>query len=512
MIKKRLLFCLLMAAPSLSFATDLIEVYNQALSSDQIYQQAISQRLSTREGVPISIAQLLPNINLTANPAVTRTAYSGANVSGPTAFSPRNNTARSYDLALTLNQTVFNYGQFAGVASALATAKGADATLNAALQSLMTRVASAYFAVLRDEENLSYSEASKIAYAEQLDQVKQQFDVGLKTITDVYTAQASYDSSVADYISAQTLLANDRENLRVITGTYYPHLAALSEDFPLISPKPANIDEWVNTSLTQNWSIKASQYSVASAKDIIHEQISGHLPTVSLQGTLDRQYDININGYPNAMDQRQGPSTQTDRVVQLNFNVPIFSGGGVTAEVNQATYNYQLAQQQLEQTRRNTINSTRQNYLGVIAGISKIMADKQTVKSTISSLEGMEESYKVGTETLVDVLNQQQKVFQAQTQYATDRYAFVNSYLALKQAAGTLSFNDLSAINGWLHEQPSKSAMHQFSYHSHKKVEHLKPKSVALITPSVKHLKVAMKKLNAHKLIAKMKKHTKTLA
>jgi outer membrane protein len=62
----------------------------------------------------------------------------------------------------------------------------------------------------------------------------------------------------------------------------------------------------------------------------------------------------------------------------------------------------------------------------------------------------LEASYRVGTETLVDVLNQQQKVFQAQTQYATDRYAFVNNILALKQAAGTLSFDDLCAINAWL--------------------------------------------------------------
>ena len=68
----------------------------------------------------------------------------------------------------------------------------------------------------------------------------------------------------------------------------------------------------------------------------------------------------------------------------------------------------------------------------------------------------MEESYKVGTQTLVDVLNQQQNLYKAQTQYATDRYAFVNNILALKQAAGTLSFDDLCAINAWLTDKPRK--------------------------------------------------------
>ncbi|EKD71569.1 MAG: hypothetical protein ACD_46C00159G0005 [uncultured bacterium] len=479
-MKKNILFIMmLMCLQTTAHAVDLIEVYQQALTSDPTYLQAISQRLATREGVPISISQLLPNISFTANPSLTRTAYAGADVTGTSALNPRNNTGRDYTMALTLTQTVFNYTDFANVAGSLATAKGADATLNAALQSLMIRVSSAYFAVLKDEDNLSYNEASKIAYEEQLDQVKQQFQVGLKTITDVYTAEASYDSAVALYIAAQTTLANDRENLRVITGKYYPVLASLSENFPLISPRPANVEKWVTTALQQNWSVKSSQYSVETARQTVHQQFGGHLPTVSVQGTLDRIYSMNINGYSN-VNQRNGPSTQTDRSIQLNITMPIFEGGNVVAQTNQAAYNFKVAQQSLELTTRNTINTTRQSYLGVISGISQIAADKQAIKSSISSLEGMEESYKVGTETLVDVLNQQQKVFEAQTQYATDRYAYVNNLLALKQAAGTLSFDDLRAINAWLFHKPRPtiSGKRSTNYHKHTSVQHPKRKSV----------------------------------
>lgn len=429
-------------------AADLIEVYQQALCSDPIYQQAISQRLSTKEGVPISLSALLPALSMTANPSVTRSNYSGANTGG-IGLVPRNNTVRNYELALTATQTVFNYTQFVAVQGSIATSHGADATLNAALQNLMTRVASAYFAVLRDEDNLSYSRASKKAYAAQLKQVKQQAHVGLKTLTDVYTAQASYDSAVANEIAAETSLANDRENLRVITGKYYPTLSSLSEDFPLVTPHPVNIEEWVQRAQRQNWTIRASQYAVDTARQTIRQQFGGHLPTVNVQGQWDKIYTNNINGYAN-IALRNGPTTEVDKQFMININVPLLAGGGVVAETNQAVYNYQVAQQQLEQTVRNTLNSTRQSYLGVISGISQLTADKQAIKSSISSLKGLEVSYQVGTETLVDVLNQQQKVFQAQTQYATDRYQFVNNVLALKQAAGTLSFDDLRAINAWL--------------------------------------------------------------
>lgn len=454
MKKRYSLLALLLSWQPITHAANLIEVYQQAQISDPIFQQAVAQRLSTKEGVPISLSALLPNIQLAANPSVSRIGYAGSNfdpvMSGSGSYlNPRNLTERSYTLSLTLTQTVFNFAQFATVAQQVSLSKSADATLNAALQSLMTRVASAYFAILKDEDNLSYAEASKLAYAQQLDQIKQQFNVGLKTNTDVFTAQASYDSAVATEIAAQTTLANDRENLRVITGIYYPHLSRLSDNFPLITPKPQNIDQWVQIATQQNWSIKAAQYNVSSVREVITQQEAGHLPTLNVQVAASRQYEDNINLY-SSFTERNGPGTISDRSVTLNFNMPIFEGGGVIAQTNQAKYNYQVAQQQLEQTVRSTLNNARQSYLSVVAGISQIKADKETIKSTTSSFEGLETSYQVGTETLVNVLDQQQKVFQAQTQYATDRYAFVNNILALKQAAGTLSFTDLRAINAWL--------------------------------------------------------------
>jgi outer membrane protein len=453
-MKKTLLLIILLGWQITAQAANLLEVYKQAQNSDPIFQQAIAQRFATKEGVPISLSALLPNLSLTATPSITRTGLSGSLFTpvingSPNFISPRNNTQRAYNLNLTLTQTVFNFAQFSTVASSMATSKQADAILNTALQSLMIRVSNAYFAVLKDEENLRYAEATKRAYAEQLDQIREQFKVGLKTTTDVYTARASYDSANATYISAKTTLTNDRENLRVITGVYYPHLSKLSDHFPLVSPRPNNIEQWVNTAIRQNWAIKAAQYNADAAKQIIRQQFAGHLPTVNVEGGLSRQYVNNINGY-DTFNLRNGPGTQTQKMIELNIAVPIFSGGSVVAQTNQATYNYQVAQQQLEQTVRDTVNTTRQSYLNIVAGISQVNADKQTIKSTISSLHGLEESYRVGIETLVDVLNQQQKVFQAETQYATDRYAFVNNILAMKQAAGTLGFNDLRALNEWL--------------------------------------------------------------
>lgn len=456
-MKKLSLFFMILFCSSQIHAANLIDVYRQALASDPTYQQAVAQRKITRAGLPISFASILPNLDFYFSPALTRTGLSGTMLAGTNSFPflPRNNTELTYTMRITLTQSVFDFAKLYRIAGEVSNSKAADATLNAALQNLMVRVADAYFAILRDEENVLYANASKVAFASQLDQVNQQFKVGLKTLTDVYTARASFDSALATYIAAQTSLTKSRENLRVLTGVYYTELDTLSARFPLLTPMPADIEAWVKMAYCHNWNIKASQYLTEAAKQNVKQQMSGHFPTVDVQVMADRLYDRNINGYMAVID-RNGPGIQSDRQVSLNLRFPILSGGAVYSRTQQATSQYELAQQQLEQTIRDTINNARKSYLEIMAGISQIKADQQAIKSSISSTAGLKASYQVGTETLVDVLNQQQKVYQAQTSYATDRYKFITNIFRLKQAAGTLSFDDLHAINAWLTKDKPK--------------------------------------------------------
>ena len=201
-MKKYLLLCgIFLSMSQTIFATDLMQVYQQALLSDPTYQQAIAQRLVTKENVPISLSALLPSLGGTVIPTLGRTSASGS------AAIPGVSSQKGYDFTLLLTQTIFNFGQVANLIGAKELSKQADATLSAATQDLMLRVATAYFNVLHDEDTLVYIGATRTAFKKQLDQVKEQYNVGLKTVTDVYTAQASYESSVANYIAAENTLA-----------------------------------------------------------------------------------------------------------------------------------------------------------------------------------------------------------------------------------------------------------------------------------------------------------------
>lgn len=448
------LLALLLGRLPLCHAANLAEVYQQALISDPIYQQTISARLSTQEGVPISFSSLLPSLSAQLSPTLNKESIGGAAAT----FEAGSITNRGYVVGLNLNQTIFDFSKITNLLGARALSKQADAILSAATQNLMTRVTQAYFTVLQDEDNLVYSKANKAWLAKLLDQVKQQYQVGLKTMTDVYATQANYDSAVADYITAETLLQNDRENLRVITGRLYEKLNKLSEKFPFISPQPADINAWVKKAELQNWSIKAEQYAVASKLQNVRQQFAGHLPTLNANATYTNNYaytaqSVFLSGVP--VDQ-SGPTRTVNKSVGLTLNLPLFQGGYVSAETQKARYDYEAEMQTLEQTFRKTLNITRQSYLNMLASISKITADRQAIKSAKSALEGMNEGYRIGIKTIVDVLQQQQSLFNTQKKYAQDRYDYIINLLRLKEAAGILSGTDLEVINSWLQEAPPK--------------------------------------------------------
>lgn len=438
MLKKTLPLLTILTGTMLSGsiqAETLMQVYQQALQNDPQFQQAQDQYFADRETVNIARAAVLPSLDLGGNLNAT---------SGKTKIDPQSdwqktpNTVTGY--AITVKQPIFDYAAFSGLRGANATVKGSAATYAGAAQSLVVRVTSAYFQVLQSSEDLRYTQAQRRSVYRQLQQSRERFKVGLTPITSVREAQSQYDSILADEIAARNTLANNIESLREITGNSYAQLDG-ADKVPLISPKPQDIDTWVNAALVQNFDLKASNYAVDVARAGVQVSEAGHYPTVDLQGGYTYSH--------NSSSLQGGYAKNTSPNATLSVDLPIFSGGSVSAKSRQSAYLLGFAQAQQKQAYRGVVAGTRQAYLGIVAGISKVKADQQAIISSRSALQSTQAAYIVGTRTIVDVLQAQSDLYLAQKQYAQDKFAYLSAMLALKQSAGTLSAEDVSQISNW---------------------------------------------------------------
>ena len=207
--------------------------------------------------------------------------------------------------------------------SARATARAGDANLEAAQQDLIVRVASAYFAVLTAEDALKFAQSNEQALNRQMEQAQQRFEVGLSAITDVNDAKAQHDTAVANVITAQNVLDDNREALRQLTNKPPGELRKLRENLPLDKPVPEDPEQWVGVAVNENPALASYAYQLDAANADINTSRAGHLPTIN--GSIS--YAKSPSATCTRPDER---ALQQGRLVDDGrrfLNVPIFAGG-----------------------------------------------------------------------------------------------------------------------------------------------------------------------------------------
>ncbi|CAL7960616.1 outer membrane protein [Gammaproteobacteria bacterium] len=421
-----------------ALAVNLIDVYRQALSSDPTFKAARAQWLSDRETLSIKRAALFPQLGAQGS---TSGVYSSTELQGPYTDYHSNTSVYS----LTLTQPLFHFGDWANVWQAQALTKKAEVTFLAAAEDLLLRTAKAYFNVLQAKDMLSFTTADREALERMLNQTKHKYAVGLIAITDLENAKADYDNAIAKEIAAINDLCVSFEKLGEITGIRYLSLDSVKETFPLLSPKPADIEKWAKAAEQQNFDLAAKRYATIMAKENIKIQTAGHLPTIDANGNYAFNYKGSIN--------TSNPGHQKNASAGLALNLPLFQGGLVLASVRQANYQYQKAISDQETTHRSVVSSTRQAYLTVLSNISQIKARRQAIKSAQSSLRATIAGYEAGTRTMVEVLQEQAKLYDRQKDFAVSEYTYITQFLTLKQLTGILDINDFMKLNLWL-EKP----------------------------------------------------------
>ncbi|MDV3238833.1 MAG: TolC family outer membrane protein [Gammaproteobacteria bacterium] len=423
-------------------ADSLYEIYQLAQERDPTLRAAAAARDAALEVKPQSRAGLLPVIGLSGD--VSRNSYDDR-AALPGVANPTYSTNQSYSLSLT--QPVFRWDRWVALEQADSLVAQAQAQYGAAEQELMVRTAERYFAVLGAQDALRLAGKEKESIGRQLEQAQQRFEVGLSAITDVQEAQARYDTAVATEIRARNQLDSAREQLREIIGEQRENLDPVRDtDFRLVTPEPQQQQSWVDTALQQNPNLAAARAGSEAARQQIQIARSGHYPTVDANASYS-YLDSNFGGIREL--------ERNDGTIGLQLAVPLYQGGAVNSRTREARFRFDEARERLDVTQRAIERQTRDAYRGVVTGISEVRAAEQARTSSTTALEAAQTGFEVGTRTIVDVLDAQRALTQAELTLYLARYNYLLNTLRLKQAAGTLAPDDLDAMTGWLEQTAS---------------------------------------------------------
>lgn len=437
---KRLAALLWLLAASLpALGADLLDIYQQARTNDPGWRAAQASRQAGAEKAPQGRALLLPTLGLSA-----ATSESDQQVIMPSTNNNYRYGTDSYNILLT--QPLYRKQNFAAYAQGVAGANIAEHEFELARQDLMLRATLAYFDVLAAQDVLDFAVTEKDAIGRQLALARRNFNVGSATLVDVHEAQARYDLVAAQQITAANDLEVRKEALRALIGTAPAALARLESRIELQPPDPADMEQWVQTATTQSPRIKAQQETLEIARHEVERNSGGHYPTLDLTAS---------RAWSDAGGSVQGFAIEsTTNQIGLQFQMPLYQGGGIASRVREAAARLDETGQRLEQTRRQVSQQTREAYLAVINGMARVQALEQARLSNERALESTVIGYERGLRTGVDVLNAQRELFRTRRDLSQARYDYLISRLRLKAAAGVLQEPDLEVINRLLaHKQ-----------------------------------------------------------
>jgi outer membrane protein len=422
-------------------ATDLLQVYKEALANDQVYAGARYSLEAGQEKTTQGRAGLLPTVGVGGS--YTRN-FQDSTAAGVT--TDRNSTTNSYRVELT--QPLFRWANWEQYQQGKLAAAASEAQFAQAQQDLILRVSQAYFDLLAALDTLASLQAQKAATSEQLASAKRNFEVGTATITDTHEAQARSDLITAQEFAAANDVEIKRAALQQIIGKPPGELAILRPGVQLTPPQPADPEKWIVNAETQNYGVVGKQLALEIAQRDIKKNRAGHLPTLDFVASRSHSNQAG-NSLTTAGNVSNG------NAVGLNWNMPLFAGFAVTSKTNESIALAEFARTDFENTRRTAAQVARTAYSGVNSGLSQVKALEAAEVSSLSSLESNRLGYQVGVRINIDVLNAQQQLFATRRDLAKARYDTLVNGLKLKSAAGSLKEDDLVEVNKLLVE-PSK--------------------------------------------------------
>lgn len=337
--------------------------------------------------------------------------------------------------AVQLVQPIFRGFQTTNAVNAAeAAVRAGRETLRGVEQQVLLDAVTAYGNVVRDQSIVKLRENNLNFLSTELRATRDRFAVGEVTKTDVSQAEARRALGQSDLDLARANLNSSRAVYLQVVGSPASNLRDANSNSKLL---PKSLDEAIAIGTRENPQVVGALYAEQGAKFTV-DQIRGELLP---QAQLEANYSNNFDQSP--LSDRSESTSVVGRL-----NVPIYANGGETmARVRQAKHTHLSRIQEVEQARAAAQSQVAQAWAQLVGFKAQLVSDKAQIAANQTALNGVREEEKVGQRTLIEVLNAQQELLQAQVQLeTTKRNVLVASYTVIS-AIGRLSVAEVGAAS-----------------------------------------------------------------
>ena len=456
LFKPRLLSGWLLAAlwfsPSVQ-ALNLLQTWEQARQHDPQMQVVQATRSSVQAYAAQAQSLWRPVVmgSATVGAMSAETRMQGAQFAAPgfgqsngVSFGTSASAATSTRWSLQAKQALYSPERQAQQAQLQQAAGVAEWRADLAHQQFMLLTVQRYFNVLLAEHQQHVLKNQLAAVERSLTEARDRFAIGDLPVTDTHEAAARASGLQAQWLAADSDLQMARqvlaESTRLPIGALKPQAPKVAEPFtasPALDQVLSQVRE-ANTGLR----LKKAQWDVARQEVKKHQARGGITLDLVAQAGRDR-----LSG-----DGDFGPAsnTQSQQMVGLSLNVPLYSGGYRSAKLQEAVSAQAQAEAEYELAVQQTQQQARSVWLALQTGPARLSALQAAWKASTARLDATRLGRQVGDRTTLELLQAENDAAQAELGWLRAQTELLITRLQLDALTGSLSMNSLQAINAQL--------------------------------------------------------------
>ena len=387
----------------------------------------------SKELLPQAYSQLLPSIYFTNNSNKVQQQLTNATTQGPEQNYP------SSSRGITLRQPIFKTKQILGVNLASAQTEQALFNFKEESQQVTLRVVDAYI-------NLMLATDRKFFLNSQVELINLRLKAAIAGLRagqgvriDVDEAQAELSKLKADEIQINQSITIAKLQLEMLTGISNLDISVLNKDKILIFTQSIPTSDLLfDQAKVNNPKFLGQKLDIEIAEFLLKQAASGHHPSLELiaQATLttgESSYFVSTRN--------------NNRLIGIQLNVPLYSGGVVNSQIRQAIAKLEQAQAQLSISHNNLKMQIHKESNALREGNKRIEAFKEAINSARQVVISSQKGILAGTRTELDVIKNQYQLAQVEFDLSRSYYDLFGAYIRLHWNLGLLNEETVALLN-----------------------------------------------------------------
>jgi outer membrane protein TolC len=246
---------------------------------------------------------------------------------------------------------------------------------------------------------------------------------------DVIKAQLQYQDRQRDLRETQLAMEKSRLDLAVLLFPNFTENFTVVDDAQL-APPLMSFEELTRAAEVKNPELRAATASLRAAGYGVSAARGGYFPTL----TIDYFYGIDATHF----------ATRTDGIQNLGYsaaatlNIPIWNWGANHSKVVQADLKRKQAERELSLTQRKLLADVRSLYHEAEAARSELELLRSSAELAAESLRLTTLRYQGGEATVLEVVDAQNTLTQAQNGYSDGQLRYRTALANLQTLTGTM--------------------------------------------------------------------------